>query len=370
MKSTILLQKNVQSLRRIAQLSLRALVFAVFYSFPIGICVADTILEVNFNNHPEGQYTKALLNADWKTPSWNDGVDEGRVRIVTNPSPDAKSLQVLYPALGLGPAMGGAQWQARFTKFEELYASYYILFPAAWDGVKGGKLPGLCGAECPTGGDTVTGYNGFSARYMFRPGMKLVIYCYHMGKTGTWGEDFPIDFTFQRGVWYKLTQRILLNTPDKKNGEIQVWVDDKQALFIDTLRFRATDTVKIDKFYFSTFYGGNTPDWAPLTDQYIYFDNFRIYSSANPIAHNPALLKNSVDAIRIVEQYSHEMHVYLPFSKDITCRIFDMQGRPVHASIRKNGYLWIFPVQNLGNGIYILRVSLKHNYVYKRFSVL
>ena len=343
--------------------------FLLIYSFLVLSSYAEDILEVTFNNHTDGQYTKEMMNGDWQTPTWNNGVDEGRVSVVSDPAYNAKSIEVLYPELGVGPSMGGAQWQFRFSDYEEVFASYYILFPRGWDGVKGGKLPGLCGEECPTGGDTVTGYNGFSARYMFRPNMKLVIYCYHMDKPGTWGEDFELDYTFERETWYKLTQRIRLNTPGQKNGEIQVWVNDQEALFIDTLRFRLIDTVKIDKFYFSTFYGGSSPDWAPLTDQHIYFDEFKIYTEAINIkkTENKAYGNSEIVVNRLA---SEELLLYIPQKKVIAYHLYNLQGIEVGGSLVSGESNGVYPIQKPATGIYILRVKTQEGIFNQRLAIV
>lgn len=42
-------------------------------------------------------------------------------------------------------------------------------FGKGFDWVRGGKLPGLCGADCITGCKDVTGLDGWSARQMWRP---------------------------------------------------------------------------------------------------------------------------------------------------------------------------------------------------------
>ena len=330
--------------------------FILLNLLSISFISAETILEVDFNNHTDGQYTKEMMNEDWQTPTWNNGVDDGRVSVVSDPAYNDKSIEVLYPELGVGPSMGGAQWQFRFNDFEEVYASYYIYFPRGWDGVKGGKLPGLCGEECPTGGDTVTGYNGFSARYMFRPNMKLVIYCYHVDKPGTWGEDFELDYTFERENWYKLTQRIKLNTPGQKNGEIQVWVNDQEALLIDTLRFRLIDTVKIDKFYFSTFYGGSSPDWAPLTDQYIYFDEFKIYTEATNFKNQVGKKIYGNSKIVIYRPATGEFWFHIPQKRVIAYSLYNLQGVKVGGSFIREESNGVYPIQRPGTGIYILKV--------------
>jgi hypothetical protein len=360
---------NKLKVKQILKKLLKAFYLPYIYLFCISL-YAETILTVNFNDHSDGQYTKEMLNSDWQTPSWNNGVDDGRAAIVSDPSYNQKSLEILYPALGVGPSMGGAQWQFKYDDYEEVYASYYIYFPKGWDGVKGGKLPGLCGEDCPTGGDDVTGYNGFSARYMFRPNMKLVIYCYHMDKPGTWGEDFELDHTFEREVWYKLTQRIKMNTPGVKDGEIQVWVDDLEALNIDTLRFRAVDTVKIDKFYFSTFYGGSSPDWAPLTDQHIYFDEFEIYTESNAIKNKNADLHYLINEVKVVRSASGRICLAIPPIINGSFKLFDLNGRVVNIQCLKSEKSDIYTIRNVSNGIYILSLRTLKGHIQRKLSIV
>lgn len=120
-------------------------------------------------------------------------------------------------------------------------------FGKDFDWVRGGKLPGLCGAECQTGCKTVSGLDGFSSRQMWRPcvwppehpdnsincqGGKVVAYVYHMLKEHWCGDDFefrhpmwerqyrtarapnvPKDF-FQpdTDAWYTLWSHVQMNT--------------------------------------------------------------------------------------------------------------------------------------------------------------
>lgn len=91
-------------------------------------------------------------------------------------------------------------------------AARRMKFGPNFDWVRGGKLPGLCGAECQTGCKEVTGLDGFSSRQMWRPciwppesplneinceGGKMVAYVYHMDKVHWCGDDFE----FGNEVW-------------------------------------------------------------------------------------------------------------------------------------------------------------------------
>jgi hypothetical protein len=85
-------------------------------------------------------------------------------------------------------------------------------FGKNFDWVNGGKLPGLCGADCLTGCKETNGLEGFSSRHMWRPcvwppehpdnqinctGGKLVAYVYHMYKQHWCGDDYE----FENQIW-------------------------------------------------------------------------------------------------------------------------------------------------------------------------
>src|SRR5690606_32845406 len=141
------------------------------------------------------------------------------------------------------------------------------------DFVRGGKLPGLVGGSAPTGGERATGLNGFSARLMWRPGGAAVQYVYYPDQTGTWGDDLPYALGGQRafspGRWHRVEHRVRLNTPGQRDGRLQAWFDGELALDAGELRFRDALGVRIDQAYFSTFFGGNDPSWAPTKDEHI-----------------------------------------------------------------------------------------------------
>ena len=80
----------------------------------------------------------------------------------------------------------------------------------------------------------------------------------------------------RRQIHQNIKQHIKLNDTDKFNGIMEVWVDNEKVLHNNDVRYRLAPLGDIDSFYFSTFHGGNTEDWAPKNDSYIYFDNFKI----------------------------------------------------------------------------------------------
>lgn len=217
------------------------------------------------------------MRANWgMSNTSNNGVSEHRVKVVKIGG--NKVLQIKYPKGYAGPAKSGAQWKAPLPPRDEYYAEYQVMFGTNFEWVKGGKIPGLVGGTAPTGGKNAD--HGMSTRYMWKtnPGGKALLYLYWLEKTNTFGEEILLGKTFSKGVWHTLKQRIKLNTPGASDGIIQVWFNGKIVYFRTNYKFRNYgDTWKIDNFYFSSFFGGNAPLWSAVKDEYIYFDNFRIW---------------------------------------------------------------------------------------------
>jgi len=317
----------------------------------VSAAFAETLLSVNFDNRSAGQYTKAMCTEDWQ-PQWSQGPAEGRVDVVE--SPDAykgSAIRVKYPKGGVGPGEGGAQWRVNFAStHEQLYATYRLKFDKNFTPVKGGKLPGLCGKDCPTGGSDVTGTNGFSARYMWGSNLLVRIYCYHIDQPTQWGESFNLDYTFENDKWYELSQRIKMNTVGKADGEIQVWVDGTEALLKKDLRFRTDESVKVDRFYFSTFYGGNSADWAPPDDEYVYFDEFTVTTeppTSIADARSKRLQSNS-SSLKLRRLSNGDIVAISESGNKADIEIVDIKGRIFYTR---------FHCESLQPGVYLVRFN-------------
>lgn len=253
---------------------------------------AVVIYENDFENDPVGTYTVANLAADWNSPSSNDGVDEGRVSITDDADAyGGRSLVVTYPE---GESnRGKSQWRLDLQgEYDELFLSYRVRFDEGFDFVRGGKLPGLCGGACNTGGNAPTGTDGWSARMMWRTDgsggsptnrdtANIVQYAYHADQPTQFGEDLrwndgtpPVWHEFESDTWYHLQHRVVMNTPGVQDGIIQAWLDGEMVLDVQDLRFRDTDAFQIDTMYFSTFFGGSSAPWETTKDERAYFDDF------------------------------------------------------------------------------------------------
>jgi len=262
-------------------------------------------LHASFDRDPVGPYQFDSCKAEFPGVTWNNGLspEANRVQVVQGGDTtwSGHSLRVDYPARCLGPtgtggaASCGAQWNSLLPFVRDtLMLRYYVYFPDGFEWVKGGKLPGLCGSGCNTGGHPPSGTDGWSARIMWRRSAQLVLYLYHAGQTGTYGTDIPWkDSTgntlrVETGKWHELAIRVMLNTPGTKggqgvsNGRVQAWYDGRQAADTAGFRFRDLDSMHVDRFYFSTFFGGGTPDFEAPDDNRIFFDDFLVADSIVP----------------------------------------------------------------------------------------
>ncbi len=245
---------------------------------------------ITFSNYSLGAYTVDQINSDWNTPKRIMGVKSNRAEITTDPLGSGQNvLQIKYPKGKVGQEEdgGGVQWRFRFDEsFDKCTVEYKVLFPLGFDFVKGGKLPGLSGGTSPGGGKKSDGSDGFSARIMWREQGQIFKYMYWMERAPEkrWGDDLAwVDINgnnkplhFIPGQWHTLKTEIVMNTPGLRDGKITSWFDGKLAL-LQQGAFRAEGaTFRIDNFNFTTFFGGNTPDWAPIKDEVVYFSDFSI----------------------------------------------------------------------------------------------
>ena len=153
--------------------------------------------QVDFEGHPLGTYTEEMAQEDFPPPAsdyWYYGMEQGRSSLVADG--EGQALRVAYPAGCLGPNDDplGCGMQIKWTLPESaksLWASYRVKFEEGFDFRRGGKLPGLCGGKCYTGGHIPQKGDGWSARLMWRPGGKVVQYMYFVDQAGTYGDDMP-----------------------------------------------------------------------------------------------------------------------------------------------------------------------------------
>ncbi|KAI9459086.1 polysaccharide lyase family 14 protein [Russula earlei] len=254
------------------------------------------------------------------TNNW--GLSKGRIQngaqnlvFVDDPFPNAPApgstssstsgpvLQVQYPAGSFqSNNEGGAQmyaiWNSSGSAFESMLITYEVAFDAGFDWVKGGKLPGLRGGPDPnncSGGNQANGKNCFSSRVMWRTNGAGEVYAYVPRDNNICNEDnvlcndeFGISldrgsFAFSSGKWNRVTMLVRLNSPDQiANGQVILYFNDVWALSHNDIVYRSSDVITTGGLYFSTFFGGSDPSWAPQALTHTYFRNFQLFAGTSP----------------------------------------------------------------------------------------
>ncbi|NOZ61045.1 MAG: hypothetical protein GXO74_05145 [Calditrichaeota bacterium] len=264
---------------------------------------AEIIGRINFENHKiDNNYSPFDLQSDFGTMlSLGTFFPSARVKIVDTKSEHGKVIRVKYPKGSLRSMASGASWEWKnFGKHEDLYLSFWVKFAPDFVFRAGGKLHGLCGGKCNTGGDKPNGHDGWSSRIHWGPGNTLKNYVYHKDQPGKYGQVLfwthrPKTVTLKKGkfdkkiveknrvkikpgVWYHVATRVKVNHIGNSDGVVQSWLNGELVLDVRGLEFRDKTCKKndllIDTMYFSTFFGGNSEKYKPVKDEYIFFDDF------------------------------------------------------------------------------------------------
>jgi hypothetical protein len=220
----------------------------------------------------------------------------GRVALVRSGDPRfPTALRVRYPADSASQLSaansdtehGGAQlylaW--RDGPVDDAYLRYHVRFPAGFDFVKGGKLPGLYGGRVNNGRKIPDGTNGFSTRYMWRTGGAGEVYAYLPTSVAHGTSLGRGDWTWPTGVWASVEQHVRLNTPGRTDGQVDVWLNGVLVSEQTGLTFRTTSSLRVEGLFFSTFFGGGDASWATPRDQYADFAGFTL--ATNKISDTP-----------------------------------------------------------------------------------
>lgn len=271
---------------------------------------ADEVFSADFENRTPGPYTNAMALQDFPkkagASSWYAMEQNGgqNAKIVQDDETHGMVLQLKYPKGCVGPndegerpACAGQIKQPLDVSAEEMWVAYDIQFEPGFEFVKGGKLPGLCGGKCYTGGNRPSVGDGWSARIMWRTEGAVVQYLYFVDQGSTYGDDAKWNLGetteqkhFVPGTWHHVVTRVVMNSVSTegtgdKNGIVQSWFDGELSLDLDTLRLRDFQDQKIDEFYLSTFHGGNDDTWAPTNDVFVRYDNFVVSTDSIPVAN-------------------------------------------------------------------------------------
>ncbi|MBO9700099.1 MAG: T9SS type A sorting domain-containing protein [Sporocytophaga sp.] len=368
--------------------------FSLSFLLLLSINVYGQIVgSTDFEQFSKGSY---FTKADWQsagfTVPWVNGFDVNRAIIDDAFSKSgSNALRLFYPKGQFGTANTGGQAPLMVPPHDEYFISYYVRFSDdfSWGtSSEGGKLPGLAGGDRCSGCATCTGSNGFTARLMWRAEGKAVIYLYHLNKVSPpCGDNYDIvidgkTLNFEKGQWYKISQRVKVNSGVNKDGEVEMWINDKHAqirlyngALVDKLsgiQF-VSNGDKVDALYFSTFHGGSTADWAPLVDSYIWFDDIVISTSLSDVV-NGTVTSNmqsntSIDKLEIfpVPVKQNEI-VYIPeVIGNTSIEWIDMMGKVLTSSAVQNGGIVVAP--SINKGVYLIRYASQNEIFVKRIMV-
>ena len=265
-------------------------------------------LDRGIEEHPEVVFFDGFDESDWVS-SWK--VDQPNVTFVPVETAESlgfaplsgRALQVVVPKdqrMGLNLLY---LFKERLGyEPEEIYFRYYLRLASDWNPTRdGGKFPGIAGTygRAGWGGRQSDGTNGWSARGSFgvvpqgdnplaglTPVGNLAAHVDMPNPHGSvWWWMLDKLGLLERNRWYSIEQHVKLNSPDKKDGVLRVWIDGKLAFENRTIRYRTVDTLKIDRVWMNVYHGGKAT--APV-DYHLFIDNVVIAKDyIGPMANGP-----------------------------------------------------------------------------------
>jgi hypothetical protein len=262
-------------------------------------------------------------------------VAAGRLSIVQDPSNASnKVLRVTYKAGQIGGNSAMTFDAPLSGSNKQLWFQYKVRFDNAFTWVKGGKLPGLGGGDTPTGCITNGTFDGFTTRLMWRENGLGFSYQYSPYKKEECGDYYAIARRFDAGKWYTLTQQVMLNDVGQSNGQFRQWVDGVLVLEQSGLLLRNASTISVSAIKMDTFFGGSTTDWAPATDQYVYFDDFRA-GTASPLS--------LVDTAKPPPPHTNPLSGYAAWQASATyaqnSQVYRVDAKGVYHYYKARGYI-------------------------------
>lgn len=224
--------------------------------------------------------------ADWHRPGAGALDQFGAQNLQAGP----QGLAVVYPRGSYDPAavrtagapLGGAQFRTPFAGMglalgDQVGIRYQVRLAPNFSFMRGGKLPGLYGGTANTGGKVPNGRDGFSLRFVWQAEGRGALSAY-LPTSGRWGTLFGLGrwrFVAGQGTTLALVAR--MNTPGQADGVLAAWADDVLVLYAPDVVFRTSPALRPDGFFFSTFFGGSTPDWATPVDTLARFGSMAVF---------------------------------------------------------------------------------------------
>eukprot|EP00121_Abeoforma_whisleri_P016607 Awhi_evm3s15230 len=90
--------------------------------------------------------------------------------------------------------------------------------------------------------------------------------------------SFDRKLSTPKGKWIQVEQRVRLNTPNMSDGFYSLHLDGKLFSKSTDIKYRTQSNLTIDGIFFSSFFGGNSIEWAPQGNVSTYYDEFAIFA--------------------------------------------------------------------------------------------
>jgi hypothetical protein len=189
------------------------------------------------------------------------------------------SIRVVYPKGSYkSPKNGGFQYTSKPQKpSDSIEIGYKIYIPDDFDYVKGGKLPGVyAGVPLSGGNKKGVGIEGISLRLMFRESGYMEVYGYipNTDSKSSGGVSLMRGKSKLQSGINDIRLYASMNK-DCKDGVVELSVNGKKNR-IDDIILRLDDRLKFEGIFFSTFFGGNSREYATPKRQEVVFSSFWI----------------------------------------------------------------------------------------------
>eukprot|EP01134_Creolimax_fragrantissima_P002850 CFRG2850T1 len=268
----------------------------------------------NFNSYGEGDAPDSAHDFDALQDGCFGAIRDGSNCVPSKPndalvekdpeSSDNKVMKVAMKAGTYGTEQKHAGMQFYTKQLEEMSdlssatLEYEVYFPDDFEWTLGGKLPGLHGGDrkC-SGGYYADGTDCFSTRLMWREDGAGEAYLYlpmadqessfcskcSGNSEGTTCSDIAHcslnrgSFSFNSGAWNKIKMQVKLNSPGDNDGTWTLYHNDKKVMS-EKLAYRKSSKVPLSGMFFSTFFGGDSSEYSPSSDQSLSFKDISLYA--------------------------------------------------------------------------------------------
>lgn len=88
-------------------------------------------------------------------------------------------------------------------------------------------------------------------------------------------------------------------TPSQRNGVLKIWQDNALVINRNDIMYRTSNMVQLSSIYFSTFFGGSTPNYSTPLDTHTYFKDISL-SVGNPVELSIATLASPQIILTII----------------------------------------------------------------------